>query len=87
MNEKNVKDINPAKEMKPEKNLFFVGKQQRFNSDTGKYETVLRESPEYLIDGGALLPLPPNLEKGAAVEQELADKAIALFPADFKRRA
>jgi hypothetical protein len=77
-------------EEKPAANLIFVGKENRWNAEKGKYESQPREAPEFVIDGGGggrggeRINLPEGIEKGAYVEPDAAARLLALFPNDFK---
>jgi hypothetical protein len=65
-------------------NIIYVGKRQKLNKDTGKYETVAKEVPAFIIDGPDKISLPEGIEKGIAVEPDLAARLFALRPDDFK---
>lgn len=77
------------KESKPENNIIFVGKREKLNKETGKFEPVARQAPQYIVDGAEKMNLPPPEEqaKGFYLEPDLAERVKSLFPDDYKTPA
>lgn len=69
---------------KPSPNIQYVGKREKLNKDTGKFETVAKEVPGFIVDGKTKINLPDGIEKGVYLEPEIVAQLLALRPADFK---
>jgi hypothetical protein len=72
------------KEKKAEKpnNVQWVGKRQKLDKETGKYETVPLPAPRVFRQKGMKIDLPEGIENGAYVEE--AETLKAAFPDYFK---
>jgi hypothetical protein len=72
------------KEDVPEANVIFVGKRQKLNKESGKYETVAREAPAYITDGGKKIVLPESDAQRKGFYSDEAARLVELFPSDYK---
>lgn len=79
---KKTNDKKAQKENPP--NIIFVGRRTRLNKETLLEETVLREAPAFLIDGGIRIALPLEAEQKRGFYSDEANRIIEAFPNDYK---